>query len=174
MESWKTAMRRALVSGSSASLLSTVALAALGKLETGSAMAPTNAISHWIWGDRAARRDALSLRYTLAGYVIHHLSSTFWAVLFEKLMGERLDRKGPVTILTAATATSAVACFTDYQLTPKRLHPGFEKRLSTPSLAVVYGAFGLGLALGAMMVRRGQETPRRSFGQNLYVARAYT
>lgn len=155
MENWKTAMQRGLVSGTSASLLSTAALAAMGKGETGSSFAPTNAISHWIWGDRAMRRDNPSLRYTLTGYLIHHLSATFWAVLFERFMGERLDRTNTAQTLQAATLASAVACFTDYQLTPKRLRPGYEKRLSTSSLAVVYGAFGLGLAAGVLLSRRG-------------------
>jgi hypothetical protein len=154
MESWNIAMRRGLVSGAAASALSTAALAALGKAGTGSAFAPTNAISHWIWGEQAARRDRPTLRYTAAGYLIHHLSATFWAVLFERFMGERLDRLAPAPTLAAATATSAIACFADYQLTPQRLHPGYEKRLSKPSLAVVYGAFGLGLAAGALMSRR--------------------
>ena len=154
MQSWKTAMRRGLFSGSSASLLSTLALAAMGKRETGSLVAPTNAVSHWLWGDEAARHNAPSLRYTLVGYVIHHASATFWAVLFERLMGGRLDKKDLPTTLAASAAASAVACFTDYQLTPRRLHPGYEKRLSTPSLALVYGAFALGLAAGAMATRR--------------------
>lgn len=153
MERWRTVIKRALVSGSSASVLSTVALAALGKAEAGSMSAPTNAISHWMWGDKAARQNTVSSRYTLIGYAIHHASATFWAVLFEKIMGKCLDKKEPVLTMTAATAASAVACFVDYQLTPERLHPGFEMRLSRPSLAVVYGAFGVGLALGAMIVR---------------------
>jgi hypothetical protein len=36
------------------------------------------------------------------------------------------------------------------------LRPGYEKRLSRPALALVYGAFGLGpgLAAGAMLCRR--------------------
>jgi hypothetical protein len=154
MESWNTAVKRALVSGSSASLLSTAALAALGKAETGSMSAPTNAISHWIWGGKAARKNAPSMRYTLVGYAIHHASATFWALLFEKVMGEQMDKKNPALTLTAATAASAVACFVDYQMTPQRLRPGYEKRLSRPALAVVYGAFGVGLALGAMAIRR--------------------
>ena len=154
MESWKNAMQRGLVSGSSASLLSTLALAAMGKRETGSMLAPTNAISHWIWGDEAARHDEPSLRYTFTGYIIHHASATFWAVLFERLMGGRLDKKDLPTTLAASAAASAVACFTDYKLTPRRLHPGYEKRLSTPSLALVYGAFALGLAAGAIAIRR--------------------
>ncbi len=45
-------------------------------------------------------------------------------------------------------------CFADYQLTPRRFQPGYEAHLSKPSLAVVYGAFGVGLALGAMLCRR--------------------
>lgn len=40
MEAWKTSLQRAMVSGSSASILSTLALAALGKREAGSAYAP--------------------------------------------------------------------------------------------------------------------------------------
>jgi hypothetical protein len=154
MQSWKTSMQRGMVSGTTSSLLSTLVLAATGKGETNSMFAPTNAISHWLWGDKAARRDALSWRYTLIGYAIHHASATFWAVLFERVMGNRLNRKQAALTLQAASAASAVACFTDYQLTPHRLHPGYEMRLSTPALALVYGAFGLGLAAGAMLCRR--------------------
>ena len=154
MHNWKTVLQRGLASGASASVLSTAALAGLGKLTAHSAYGPTNAVSHWLWGDEAARHDEPSLRYTLTGYLIHRLSATFWAVLFEKLAGPALDRRHPATTLSAAAAASAVACFVDYQLTPERLKPGYEQRLSRPSLALVYGAFGLGLAAGAMLLRR--------------------
>ena len=154
METWKTSLQRGLVSGASASVLSTVALAALGKGEAGSAYGPTNAVSHWIWRDKAFRRDGASLKYTLTGYLIHHASATFWAVLFEKTMGTRLGSKNKALTLAASTAASAVACFTDYQLTPRRLHPDYDERLSRPSLALVYGAFGIGLAAGALLIRR--------------------
>lgn len=154
MESWNTAFRRGLVGGATSSLLSTVALALLGRREAGSAYAPTNAVSHWIYGDEALREDAPSLRHTVPGYLIHHGSATFWSVLFERLCGPLLDRREPATTLGVATAASAVACFVDYELTPRRLQPGFEQHLSRPALAVVYGAFGVGLALGAMLSRR--------------------
>jgi hypothetical protein len=154
MDNWNTAFKRGLVSGSTASVLSTAALALLGKEGTGSSYAATNAISHWIWGNKAARQDSPSLRYTVTGYLIHHASATFWSVLYERYCARLLDRKDPATTIATATAASAVACFTDYQLTPERLHPGYEKRLSRPALAVVYGAFGLGLAAGAMLCRR--------------------
>jgi hypothetical protein len=155
MEPWKTAFQRGLVGGATSSLLSTVALAALGKREVGSAYAPTNAVSHWIYGDKAAHHHGPSARYTLPGYLIHHGSAMFWSVIFERLCGALLDRKNPALTLGVGTAASAVACFTDYQLTPDRLKPGYEKHLSRPSLAVVYGAFGVGLAFGAMLCRRG-------------------
>jgi hypothetical protein len=154
MDQWKTALQRGLIGGATSSLLSTVALAALGKREAGSAYAPTNAVSHWIYGDKAARHSGPAARYTLPGYLIHHGSATFWAVIFERLCGGLLDRKNPAITLGVGTAASAVACFADYQLTPRRLRPGYEKHLSRPSLAVVYGSFGVGLALGAMLCRR--------------------
>jgi hypothetical protein len=154
MEAWKTALQRGLVGGATSSLLSTAALAALGKREAGSAYAPTNAVSHWLYGDKAARHRGPSARYTLPGYLIHHGSAMFWSVIFERLCGELLDRKNTALTLGVGTAAASVACFVDYQLTPDRLKPGYEKHLSRPSLAAVYGAFGVGLAIGAMLSRR--------------------
>lgn len=156
MTDWTTSMQRGLVSGAASSMVSTVALALLGRGEAGSAYAPTNAVSHWIWGDEAAEHDGFSLKYTITGYAIHHLSATFWSVLFERLAGEKLDRKDLRVTLAASAATSAFACFADYKLTPKRLHPGYEKRLSKKSLAGVYAAFAVGLALGAIAIRRNR------------------
>jgi hypothetical protein len=147
-------MQRGLVGGAASSIVSTAALALLGRAEGASAYAPTNAVSHWIWGDEAADHDGFSLKYTLTGYAIHHISATFWSVLFEKLAGERLDRKDLRVTLAASAATSAIACFADYKLTPQRLQPGYEKRLSKKSLAGVYAAFAVGLALGAIALRR--------------------
>ncbi len=156
MTDWTTSMQRGLVSGAASSVVSTAALALLGRGEAGSAYAPTNAVSHWIWGDEAAQHDGFSLKYTITGYVIHHLSATFWSVLFERLAGEKLDHKDLRVTLAASAATSAIACFADYKLTPQRLQPGYEKRLSKKSLAGVYAAFAVGLALGAIAIRRNQ------------------
>ena len=145
MPSLPATLRHGALSGSLASLLSAAALALCGRRETGSVFAAVNAVSHWLWGDEAARRDDASLRHTLVGYVIHHCSAMFWGVLFERYAARILDQR---------RVASTVACFTDYQLTPHRLQPGYEMRLSRPSLLLVYGAFGIGLAAGALWLRR--------------------
>jgi hypothetical protein len=56
--------------------------------------------------------------------------------------------------LAASAKAAAVACFVDYKMTPPRLRPGFEQRVSRGSLALVYAAFGLGLAAGALINHR--------------------
>ena len=159
MENWNTALQRGLVGGATSSLLSTAALAAFGKREAGSAYAPTNAVSHYVHGDKAARKGGASLRYTATGYLIHHASSTFWSLVFEKAVGRHLDRSSPIGILTASAATSAFAAFADYKLTPKRLQPGYEKHLSQKSLAGVYACMALGLAIGSTLMRQNEPAP---------------
>ena len=158
MENWTTAMKRGLMSGGSASVISTLALAALGKRETNSVFAPTNAVSHWIWGDKAFKHDGPSLRYTLTGYLIHHASATFWGVLFERLLGRKLDNKSVAATLATSAAATAVACLTDYKATPPRLRPGYEERLTTPSVALVYGAFAVGLFAATMLMHRNKTS----------------
>lgn len=151
-------MKNGALSGTAASVLSTVALAALGKRETGSMFAPTNAVSHWLWGDQAFRRNKPTLRHTLTGYLIHHASATFWGVLFERLLGDRLGGKSLAATLSSSAAATAVACFTDYKLTPERLEPGYEERLSKPSVALVYGAFAIGLAAATIYMHRAERS----------------
>lgn len=157
MDSFKQVMTKGLVSGSLGSIASTAALALRARQESGSPYAGVNATSHWFWGDEAFRRNAPSLKYTLVGYAIHHASSLFWGALFEQVAGKVLDRKSPATTALASAGAAAVACFVDYKLTPKRLQPGFEERVSRKSLALVYAAFGLGLAAGAYVNHRDRQ-----------------
>lgn len=157
MKTWREALRDGAVSGSMASVLSTAVLGARGQQEEGTPYAPTNAISHWFWGDRAARHDEPSTRYTALGYAIHHASATLWAVLYEKWFGERAERGEVVPALAGAAAVAGLACFVDYKMTPERLQPGFEKRLSTPSLFLVYASFGAALVLRGLAASRGHD-----------------
>lgn len=154
MDVTKHTLRNALISGSAASAASALALAACSGKDARTPFSAVNAVSHWVWGDKAFRRDAPSWRYTALGMAIHHGSSLFWGTLFERVFGRRLERAGVGGTLAAAAATTAVACFTDYRLTPRRLQPGFEQRLSAASLTAVYAAFALGLAAGALATHR--------------------
>lgn len=143
-------LRAACISGTWASLTSTAALIAAGSRDCRSAFAPVNAISHWIWKDRAIRQQDASLRYTATGYAIHHAAAIFWAMLFEglgRIGGRRRSRKE--ALVDAATVT-AVAATVDLRCTPERLTPGFERRLKPVPLTAVYVAFGIGIALYAL------------------------
>ncbi|EKU83691.1 hypothetical protein [Massilia timonae] len=151
-----TALQRALISGATSSILSTVAMSVVGKMQTGSAYAPTNAVSHYVHGHKAGYRDRFSLRYTVPGYLIHHASATFWSFVFERALGGVMDGKNPMAIAAASAATSAFVAFTDYKLTPRPLQPGYEKRLSRNALGVVYAGFAIGLAIGAIMSRKNE------------------
>lgn len=154
MKTWKQACKDAVLSGSFASLSSLLAMAWRGRAENGSACSTLNAPSHWIWGEPALRQDAPSLRYTALGLLIHHLSAGFWAILHEKALAGKNWRRGAPTRLRDAALTSAVAALVDLRLVPHRLSPGFQKRLSSPSLTLVYTLFGLGLALGSFLSAR--------------------
>jgi hypothetical protein len=140
-----------MLPGALASVASAAVLTLRGRQDSGHRFAPHNAISHWLWGDKAFRKHAPTWKYTLVGYAIHHASSLMWASVFEQAAGKVLARRSPGATLAVSAATSAVACFVDYQMTPKRLRPGFEQHLSRSSLALVYTAFGLGLAAGALI-----------------------
>ncbi|GAB3763958.1 hypothetical protein GCM10028796_18140 [Ramlibacter monticola] len=146
-------MREGLVSGSLASAFSAGYLAWAGYRRNQPA-APVNAVSHWFFGDRALRQDEASLKYTLTGYVTHHVAAIFWAVLHAKAWGAREEAKSPVPALAGAVTAATVACVVDYQLTPKRLTPGFEHRLGRPEMANVYAFFALGLTVGTLLMKK--------------------
>jgi hypothetical protein len=162
MKSWKPALFEGAISGSAASVLSAAFLALAGHRECGHhPAAPVNAISHWIWDEAALREDGASARHTLAGFLIHHAASIWWGVWHARAWGTRPNSKRPLPALAGAATAAAVACFVDYRMTPERLTPGFEHRLSSRALLGVYACFALGLALGSMAVPAAQEQRRR-------------
>jgi ribosome modulation factor len=154
MKTWSSALRDGAVSGSLASIISTATLAGCSEIENRTPYAPTNATSHWLWGKRAFRQDRPSAHYTLLGYATHHASAILWATIYEKLFGDHADRGEVEAAVVGGEAVAALACFVDYQLTPKRLQPGYEARLSKPSLGLVYGVLGLSFALRGLLQRR--------------------
>lgn len=158
----KIPLRRAVVAGSLASVVSAAALVLAGRGQIRSAAAPLNAVSHWYWGPRALRQRQTDVTHTVAGYLTHHAASVFWAALLASLLQRRPHLETPRRLVCASAATSAVACFVDFRLTPQRLTPGFERHLSRAALGAVYLAFAAGLALGAVLTiaSPGPTSPR--------------
>ena len=154
MKPWKQALRDGMAPGALAGLSSLAALAWRGRRENGSALAPLNAPSHWVWGDRALQQDGPSWRYTGLGLLIHQGSAMFWGVLYERFFaGTERSTRLSADLRTAVVATAAAATV-DLALTPKRFTPGFEKRLSPRGLLIVYLGFALGVAAGSRYLRR--------------------
>jgi hypothetical protein len=151
---WRQAATDALFSGSCASIASAAMLALCSQLEEGRPAGGINAPSQWIWGEREAYTRDTTLRHTAVGYAIHHSTSIFWAVLYERAVGARRGRKTPGRALVEAAAMSAGAFVVDYGLTPKRLQPGFEKHLSPVSMVAVYAMFAVGLAAATLYRQR--------------------
>ena len=149
-------LARALVSGTFASLATTVALTVLSRGAGRPAVAPINATSHWIHGDEAARAPTLDVSRTLVGYATHHASSMFWAYLFERMAGLR-GRPGAPVLFRNAAAIAAVAAVVDYGVVPRRLTPGWELVLPKRSIATTYAVLAIGLAVGGWL----SERPRR-------------
>ena len=141
------------VRGTVANLASMVALAGFSKRETGSALAAINAVSHWAWGDADARSNEFSWKHTAIGALTNQVASVFWAFCFERLFASPHRHVTVPRLVADAAATSALAYAVDYGITPKRLTPGYELRLSRSSLLAVYIAFAGGLALGSVLVR---------------------
>jgi hypothetical protein len=155
---WVRAARDGVVPGVAAAALSTATLAARGRVETGSAVAPTNASSQWIWGDEAARQDRPSLRYTVLGFLVHQAAALLWSTVYERVVPDRHGRRGPGRAVAAGVGVAALAALVDYTVTPRRLRPGYEKRVSVGSLVAVYGAFAVGLALSDVLSSRSAVT----------------
>ena len=150
---WTQALRFALVSGTVASVTSTVALAVLARVEEKSLLQPVNATSHWLNGEQAGSFKGLDLIHTAVGYVTHHGATVFWATFFERWVAARRP-VAALPMMRDALAMSAVAAAVDYGATPKRFTPGWELVLSRKSMAAGYVAMAFGLAAGAWMTQR--------------------
>lgn len=146
-------VRAACLSGSAASVTSTIALAVCGERENGSAAGPINGPSQWFWGQAEAYTSQATWRHTAVGYGIHHVMSVLWAMTYESLAGSR-ERATPARICTRAVLVASLAYCIDYHVAPHRLRPGFKKHLGPRSIFTVYAAFAAGLALASLFRSR--------------------
>lgn len=145
-------VRNTLVTGVLGSAATAAAAALLAKTEGEPPASPINAISHIAFGDEAARVDGVEAKYFATGLILNTAAIVGWALLQELALSRVAKRQPePAKALIAGAATSAVAYVTDYHVVPKRLTPGFEKRLSGRSLGVIYGVLAATLAAGALL-----------------------
>lgn len=139
-----------VAAGAGATLATTVAILGLGYQRDVSAWAPMNAVSHMAYGDAAAFHTELSARYTGTGAALNTAAMGAWAAVYAGAMTMVPRPTWPTAVATGA-AVSAAAYVTDYYVVPRRLTPGFEKRLAGGSLLVIYTALAIGLAAGWSM-----------------------
>ena len=144
-------MPKFFLSGTLAAAAVTLVASIASRRATGSYASALNATSHFLWGDRAARRHAYSWKYTGIGFAANYGASVFWALFYE-LLGRGRHRSGTRALRDGALV-SALAYVVDYHVVPKRLTPGFELRLPHRALASVYAALAVGLALKDVISR---------------------
>ena len=149
---WSQTLRSAVVSGSCASIASTVALAVAARVEGKAVAQPINATSHWLHGEGAGSVKGVDVAHTGVGFVTNHLACIFWAVFFEAWLARRPAGRAPA-VLRDALALSVIAAAVDYGPTPKRFTPGWEFVLSRKGMAFAYVGLAAGLAAGALLTR---------------------
>lgn len=153
MIAWKKLFGRSAVTSIATTVATTALTAWLGKRETGSAAAPFNATSHIVHGDEAAWHDETSAKYTLTGVLLNAAAMAAWSGVQELAFGRWARKGAPARAVAGGAATSALAYVTDYYVVPKRLTPGFEKRLSKKAMLITYVALALALAAGTRAKR---------------------
>lgn len=149
----------AAASGAIAAVTTTAAITMLGHQRDESAWAPLNAVSHILWGDEAATHTEKSLAYTASGAALNAGAMLSWGAVYAGLL-TLLPRRTPAAALGVGVVTAALAYVTDYHVVPRRLTPGFEKRLGAGEMAIIYGALAIGLAAGTLATERAAVLPR--------------
>ncbi len=145
----------ALSAGWWSGLLSAASLVMASRSGGDGPLTGINAPSHWFFGESAAHQQRFSLRHTLVGALTHQGSSFFWGVLYAASRARPAAREhGGLRITAEAALFTLCAAGVDLVLVPKRLTPGFERRLSSRALTGVYAAFALGLAVAALRAPR--------------------
>lgn len=134
-------LRHFSLSGTVSGLLMSTVVGIVSRLTRGQSGPGLNAISHILWGAKAAQQPAWTLRYTATGLLLNQVACLFWAGCYEVLR----QRKRPHRVTRPAAdamTIAAVAYVVDYHLIPKRFTPGFELVFSRRLFPLLY----LGLA----------------------------
>ena len=146
-------LRNVVTTASVATTATTTAALLISKAETNHLAAALNATSHILWGDRAAKHDHADLAHTLVGGALNASAMGAWAVVNELLPRART----PLGAVAKGAIVSGLAYVTDYVLVPKRLTPGFEKRLSPTGMLTMYATLAGALVLGEWLAQRSSS-----------------
>lgn len=150
------ALRYAALCGLGGGLSSQLLLLFAANAEGKPLARPINATSHWLWGERDARRDDIDLAHTGVGLLTNQSAALFWGTLFGLHLASQ-PRHDARDIVREAALMGVIASLVDYGLMPKRLTPGWELALSRKSVALGMAATALGLGLGALVARASER-----------------
>jgi len=153
-KSWREALRHAVSSGAVTAVATAGSASVAGAHDTGSAVAPVNATSQLAWGEGAGDFEGVDARHTLLGLVLNAGACVFWATFYERYFGRAADRGDVGTALLGGGIVAAAAYVTDHHIGPKRLSPGWDRRMSGRSLAATYGMLAISLTLRGLLRRR--------------------
>ena len=136
-------LSRALISSALSAVATTAAALVLSAKDTGHAAAALNATSHMVWGEKVGKFDEADYQHTVVGGALNAGAVALWSTI------HALFPKPESTLakLRNAAFVAAAAYVTDYYIVPKRMTPGFEKRLSKTSLFGMYAALAASLVL---------------------------
>jgi hypothetical protein len=141
-------LSRALVSAALSSLTTVAVASALSRLSGRSAAEPMNAVGSHMAGRHASRRAGFALQSTLPGVLINLGGCLFWAGVMERWIGEH-PLAGARDALGRGAIAASLAYLVDYHGIPRRLRPGYERKLSTAQLLLVYSSLAFSLPLRA-------------------------
>jgi hypothetical protein len=141
---------RALVSAALSSLTAVALASALGRLSGRSPAEPMNAVGSHVAGEQADGRTGFSLQSTLPGVLINLGGCLFWSNVVEWWVREQ-PLAGSRDMLQRGAIAASLAYLVDYHGLPRRLRPGYERKLSKPQLLLVYSSLALTLPLRAWL-----------------------
>jgi hypothetical protein len=147
---WQTHSQNAFITAGVAAAATTLAATLLSRADTTHPAAALNATSHIVWGDDAASVDGADLRHTALGALLNAGAMLAWA----GVQGLLPRSKSVGGALVKGSFVTSLAYVTDYHVVPKRLTPGFEKRLSGRSLGLIYASMAAALSVGALVTAR--------------------
>lgn len=144
-----------LVTAGVATAVTTGAALLISQAQTKHAAAALNATSHIVWGDEAAKVDDLDWDHTVLGGLLNAGAMGAWAIVQEALLPRARTVWGAAA---KGVLVSGLAYVTDYYVVPKRLTPGFEKRLSSKGMLLMYAALAGALGVGELLANRSHSS----------------